>query len=121
MGEWLSADAAEPRRKAPRGITTSRTNDYWLVRAIGWMRNHERATSIGQETRSLGESRTVTWCEPCRKFHCPRLPQRDQDLFEDLELLQALTGSDGDATQGVARQDDQHARFLLQAGAKPLE
>lgn len=87
MGGWLSADAAEPRRKAPRGIITYRTNDYWLVREIGWMRNHERATSTGHEIHSIGESRTLTWCEVCRTLYGPRLSRRDQDLLEDVELL----------------------------------
>src|ERR1019366_8616492 len=108
-GGWRCAGAAEHRRRAQGGATTSRTNDYWLVRAIGWRRSHERATSTGRETRSRGDSRTLTWYEVRRTFQGSRLPRRDENLLENLELLEALAGSNGDAAQRVARQDDQHA------------
>ena len=45
----------------------------------------------------------------------------DENLLEDVEFLEALSGPDSDATQRVGRRDDQDARFLLQAGIKPLE
>jgi hypothetical protein len=45
----------------------------------------------------------------------------DENLLEDVEFLDALSGPDGNAAQRVARRDDQDARFLLQAGAQPLE
>src|ERR1019366_8514456 len=118
---WRCAGAAEHRRRAQGGATTSRTNNYWLVRAIGWMRSHERATSTGRETRSRGDSRTLTWYEICRTFQGSRLPRRDENLFENFELLEALTRADGDAAERVVGQGDPHARFLLQAGAQPFQ
>ncbi len=96
----LRSPDARPRGAPPRAEGT-----------IAGLLKRSPGCEVANAPHQLGEglahelSHAPDLYEVCRQtLHLPQSPRGDEDLFEDLEPLEALTGADGDAAQRVACQ-----------------